>query len=71
VLWRQSAAGRAHEGAAGGDDGSESARHSRLVPEQALQGQEEDYSLEADAGAAEGGCSLPLGCLLRSGLWGC
>lgn len=36
LLQRQPAARRAHEGAAGGDDRAEPARHPGLVPEQAL-----------------------------------
>uniref|UniRef100_A0A8P0NSY8 ISL LIM homeobox 2 n=1 Tax=Canis lupus familiaris TaxID=9615 RepID=A0A8P0NSY8_CANLF len=52
LLRRQPAARRAHEGAAGGDDGPEPAGHPRLVPEQAVQGQEEVHPHEAAAAAA-------------------
>lgn len=52
VLCCQPAAGRTHEGAAGGDDWPEPAGHPRLVPEQALQGQEEIHPHETAAAAA-------------------
>ncbi|PNI37955.1 ISL2 isoform 2 [Pan troglodytes] len=52
LLRRQPATRRSHEGAAGGDDRPEPAGHPRLVPEQALQGQEEIHSHEAAAAAA-------------------
>lgn len=40
VLLGQPAAGRPHEGTTGRDDRPESARHTRVVPEQTVQGQE-------------------------------
>ena len=43
VLLGEPAAGRAAQGAAGGDDGAVVARHPRLVPEPPLQGQEEAH----------------------------
>ena len=49
LLQRQPAARRAHEGAAGGDDRPEPAGDPRLVPEQALQRQEEVHPHEAAA----------------------
>uniref|UniRef100_A0A8C3GLN7 LIM zinc-binding domain-containing protein n=1 Tax=Cairina moschata TaxID=8855 RepID=A0A8C3GLN7_CAIMO len=52
LLRRQPAPRRPDEGAAGGDDGAQPARHPRLVPEQALQGQEEVHPHEAAAAAA-------------------
>lgn len=52
VLRRQPAARRAHEGAASGDDRPEPAGHPRVVPEQALQGQEEVHPHEAAPAAA-------------------
>uniref|UniRef100_A0AAQ4RMN6 LIM zinc-binding domain-containing protein n=1 Tax=Gasterosteus aculeatus aculeatus TaxID=481459 RepID=A0AAQ4RMN6_GASAC len=52
LLQRQPAARRAHEGAAGGDDGPQPARHTRVVPEQAVQGQEAQHPDEAAAAAA-------------------
>ncbi|KAH9369972.1 hypothetical protein HPB48_001849 [Haemaphysalis longicornis] len=51
LLRGQPEAGRAHEGAAGRDDGPLAAGHPGLVPEQALQGQEEEPPHEADAAA--------------------
>lgn len=55
MLRRQPSPRRADEGAAGGDDGAEPARHQGLVPEQALQGQEEDHAAEDADAAREGG----------------
>uniref|UniRef100_A0A8D0B618 ISL LIM homeobox 2 n=1 Tax=Salvator merianae TaxID=96440 RepID=A0A8D0B618_SALMN len=52
LLRCQPAPGRADEGAAGGDDGPQPAGHPRLVPEQALQGQEEVHPHEAAPAAA-------------------
>lgn len=52
MLRRQSAARRAHEGAAGRDDRLEPAGHPRVVSEQALQGQEEVHPYEAATAAA-------------------
>lgn len=52
VLQRQPEAGRADEGAAGRDDGPEPAGDPRLVPEQALQRQEEVHPDEAAPAAA-------------------
>ena len=52
VLQRQPEAGRADEGAAGGDDRPEPPGHPGLVPEQALQGQEEVAAHEAAPAAA-------------------
>ena len=49
LLQRQPAAGRPDEGAAGGDDRPEPAGDPRLVPEQALQRQEEVHPHEAAA----------------------
>lgn len=54
MLRRESAARRADEGATGRDDGPESARDQGMVPEQTMQGQEEDDRHEA-ADAGEGG----------------
>ena len=53
LLQRQPEAGRPDEGAAGGDDGPESAGDPGLVPEQALQGQEEEPADEAAPAAAD------------------
>ena len=52
LLRGQPSARRTHEGAAGGDDGSVLAGGAGLVPEQALQGQEED-EYEARKGRIE------------------
>lgn len=52
VLQRQPEAGRADEGAAGGDDGPEPQSDSGLVPEQTLQRQEEGATDEAAAATA-------------------
>uniref|UniRef100_A0A8C9EHE9 Uncharacterized protein n=1 Tax=Pavo cristatus TaxID=9049 RepID=A0A8C9EHE9_PAVCR len=52
LLRRQPETRRPDEGAAGGDDGAQPARHPRLVPEQALQGQEEVHPHEAAPAAA-------------------
>lgn len=52
MLQRQPAARRAYEGAASGDDGPQPASYSSLVPEQALQGQEEVHAHEATPAAA-------------------
>ena len=52
LLRSESASGRADEGAARRDDLTESARHPRLVPEQAVQGQEEVDTDETDPDAA-------------------
>lgn len=52
MLQRQPATRRAHEGAAGGDDGPQPASYPRLVPEQTLQGQEEVHPHEATPAAA-------------------
>lgn len=52
VLQRQPEAGRADEGAAGRDDGPEPAGDPRVVPEQALQRQEEVHPDEAAPAAA-------------------
>ncbi len=51
MLLRQPTPGRPDEGAVGGDDRPLTTRHPRLVPEQALQGQEaaEQNDGEADA----------------------
>lgn len=54
MLQREPAARRTHEGAAGGDDGSEPASHQGLVPKQTMQGQEESNPNEATAAAGEG-----------------
>jgi len=59
LLRRQPATGRSDEGAAGRDDRAQSEGHSRLVSEQAMQGQEAQSAREADAAAAgEGGRSF-------------
>jgi len=52
LLQREPEARRADEGAAGGDDQPEPPGHPGLVPEQALQRQEEDHPDEAAAAAA-------------------
>ena len=52
MLQRQPAARRAHEGAAGRDDGPEPAGDPGLVPEQAVQRQEEVHPHEAAPTAA-------------------
>lgn len=52
LLRRQPETRRPDEGAAGGDDGAQPARHPCLVPEQALQGQEEVHPHEAAPAAA-------------------
>ena len=57
VLRGQPAPRRPHEGAAGRDDEPVAARDPRLVPEQALQGQEEDDPDEAADAAGEGRCT--------------
>lgn len=54
MLRGQPAPRRAHEGAARRDDRPVAARHQGLVPEQALQGQEEDDTHEAADAAGEG-----------------
>ena len=54
MLQREPATRRSHEGAAGGDDGSEPASHQGLVPKQTMQGQEEGNPDEATAAAGEG-----------------
>ena len=56
VLRRQSATWRSDEGAARRDDWTEFASHPRLVPEQALQGQETIDFAEADPTAPSWGC---------------
>jgi len=56
VLRRQPATRRSDEGTARRDDRTQSARHPRLVPEQALQGQETVDTAEADPTAPSGGC---------------
>ena len=43
-----------HEGTSRRGHRSQSSRHSSLVPEQAMQGQEEDHTDKADAGTAKG-----------------
>lgn len=53
VLQRQPEAGRPNEGTAGGDDRPQSAGDSGLVPEQAVQRQEEEPADEAAAAAAD------------------
>ena len=55
MLQRQPAPRRPHEGAVGGDDQPVSAGHSRVVPEQAVQGQETEHTHEADTAAARQG----------------
>jgi len=65
LLRRQPAPGRADEGTTGRDDRSEFARHPRLVPEQALQGQETVGADEADTAAAGKGSRLPFLCLTK------
>lgn len=52
LLQREPAAGRADEGAAGGNDRPQSQSHPGVVPEQALQGQEEIHPHEAASAAA-------------------
>ncbi|XP_063268509.1 insulin gene enhancer protein ISL-2 isoform X2 [Prinia subflava] len=52
LLRRQPAPRRPDEGAACGNDGAQSPRHPRLVPEQALQGQEKVHPHEAAPAAA-------------------
>ncbi|CAB0042991.1 unnamed protein product, partial [Trichogramma brassicae] len=54
LLLGESATRRPHEGATGRDDGPQSASDTRLVPEQALQGQEEDDRPQAADAAGEG-----------------
>ncbi|KAG0418404.1 hypothetical protein HPB47_004869, partial [Ixodes persulcatus] len=61
LLRGQPEAGRAHEGAAGRDDGPVAQGHQGLVPEQALQGQEEEPPHEADAAARKGRSSAEPG----------
>jgi len=56
LLRRQSATGRSDEGATGRDDRAQSEGHSRLVPEQAMQGQEAVDTAEADPAAPPGDC---------------
>ena len=52
VLLGEPEPGCPDEGAAGGDDRSLAARHPRLVPEQALQGQEDTEQDDGEADAA-------------------
>lgn len=54
MLCSESTTGRTHEGATCRDDGPVAARHPRLVPEQAVQGQEEDHPDEATDATGEG-----------------
>lgn len=57
MLRRQPTPRRPHEGTAGGDDGLVPSRGQGLVPEQAVQGQEESAVPEAGGVAAGEGMS--------------
>lgn len=55
LLRREPSARRADEGTTSGDDRTKSSRHQGVVPEQTLQGQEEDHAVEDADATGEGG----------------